>query len=273
MKTIVKTFLICLFLVNCSDSSHSEKGVSSVRHEMADAPKMMKESSNVENDEISSEKIERKLIKRGSIAFETDDLSTTRKNIEQAVEKFDAYISSDNESKNSYEVTSNVTVRIPSKNFDGFLAEIASKVDKFESKNISVDDVTEQFLDVQARLKVKKSLEERYSELLKKTKSVKEVLEVERELTKVRSDIESMEGRLKYLQNQVSFSTLDIRFYKVEVVQSSSKSFWRRLANAFNNGIDGIKWFFLSLVSIWPFILIGIGVFLFIKRRSKTSKN
>lgn len=273
MKTIFKFLMICLFVSACNNSETSAKGMSSVSYEaIEDESIEYRDAKYGGKSKNIIDEVERKLIKTGDIAFETDDLSATRKHIEQAVKKFNGYISSDNERKSSYDITSNLTVRIPSKNFDVFLAEISSKVDKFDSKNMSVNDVTEQFLDVQARLKVKKALEERYSELLKKTKSVKEILEVERELTTVRADIESMEGRLKYLQNQVSFSTLNIRFYKVEVVKSSSKSFWRRLANAFNNGIDNIKWFFLGLINIWPFILLGTLAFIFIRKRIKQRK-
>lgn len=269
MKTILKTLLLCLLILSCS-GERSAKGTSSSNYKVTEDS--YKEASLKESNEISSEQIERKLIKTGNIAFETDDLSATRKHIEQAVKKCNGYISKDDEYKSSSTITTNITVRVPSKNFDIFLADISSKVDKFDTKNISVNDVTEEFLDVQARLKVKKALEQRYSELLKKAKSVKEILEVERELTSVRADVESMEGRLKYLQNQVSFSTLSIRFYKVELNKSSSKSFWRRLANAFTNGVDNIKLFFLGLVNIWPFILLFIAIYIIIKKRIKQRK-
>ena len=216
--------------------------------------------------------VERKLIKTGDVSFETNDLSATRSHIEQVLKKYKGYIATDNEYKSSQSITTNLTVRIPSKSFDDFLNEISSKVSRFDNKNISVNDVTEQFLDVEVRLKVKKELEQRYSEILKKASSVKEIIEVERELNNVRSEIESIEGRLKYLQNQVSYSTLTIRFYKTEISKAYSKSYGKRLAEAFSSGIDNIKWFFIGLVNIWPFILLIIILIIFIKKRIKRKK-
>lgn len=271
MEATLKLLLIFLFFMSCSSDSKHLESVSSPIHKAIEESSVMEKSSSPD-EEVNPKEIERKLIKTGSVSFETDDLSATRKYIEQAVEKYNGYISTDNQYKSHNNITSNLTVRIPSKKFDAFLSDISSKVDKFDSKDISVKDITEQFLDIQVRLKVKKALEERYKDLLKKTNSVKEILEVEKELTIVRADIESMEGRLKYLQNQVSFSTLNIRFYKVEISQPSSKSFWRRLANAFTNGIDNIKWFFIGLVNIWPFIIISTLAFILIKKRIKNRK-
>lgn len=260
-----------LFFLACGGNS-SSKGVGSNDYSMSKEAVLETPNASVNSQspaKVISGSIQRKLIKRGDISFETDDLSKTKKNISEAVKKYGGYIANENEYKSSHRISNSITVRIPSIHFDGFLADISADVTKFDSKNISVNDVTEEFLDVQARLKVKKALEERYSELLKKAKSVKEILEVERELTNVRSSIESMQGRLKYLQNQVSFSTLKVNFYKVEIVRSSEDNFWRRLAQAFNNGISNIKWFFIGLINIWPFIILIILIYFIIKKRIK----
>lgn len=269
MRIFSVFFAAALLLISCNNTGEDTKSYGELKTSGSfDVTEELVESSEVtkENKEVT---IDRKLIKTGDISFETDDLTETRNHIEQAVKKYNGYISADNEYKSSQNITSNLTVRIPSENFDPFLNEISSKVERFDNKNISVNEVTEQFLDVQARLKVKKELEERYSEILKKANSVKEILEVERELTNVRSEIESIEGRLKYLQNQVSFSTLTIRFYKEEVSKVYSKSFGRRVVDAFSNGVDNIKWFFIGLINIWPFILLIILLILFIKKRIK----
>ena len=268
MRTILVFFGAFLLLISCNKGENTNSYGEHKTLGNFDIIEEVVESSEVtaENKEIT---FERKLIKTGDISFETDNLLETRNYIEQAVKKYNGYISADNEYKSSQNITSNLTVRIPSESFDSFLNEISLKVERFDNKNISVNDITEQFLDVQARLKVKKDLEQRYSEILKKANSVNEILEVERELTNVRSEIESMEGRLKYLENQVSFSTLTIRFYKKEVSRTYSKSFGRRIADAFSDGVDNIKWFFIGLVNIWPFILLLVLLIIFIKKRIK----
>ena len=272
MKKILNLFVVVILLTACNDGG---KNLESYGNNKA-LGNMVIDKDIEESVELKGNNeapvVERKLIKTGNVSFETNDLSATRNHIEQVLKKYNGYISTDNEYKSSQSITTSLTVRIPSKNFDAFLNEISSKVTRFDNKNISVNDVTEQFLDVEARLKVKKELEQRYSEILKKASSVKEIIEVERELNNVRLEIESMEGRLKYLQNQVSYSTLTIRFYKKEVSKTYSKSFGRRIADAFGNGIDNIKWFFIGLVNIWPFILLITLLVIFIKKRIKRKK-
>ena len=109
--------------------------------------------------------------------------------------------------------------------------------DKFTKKDLKKGSNE---IDYSAALN-KKQLEKKYLDILTKAKSVKEILEVEKELGKLREDIESVEGRLKYLQNQVSFSTLSINFYKTE---SNSSGFGKRISNGFSNGFENLKSFF-----------------------------
>jgi len=264
MKNLLKIALVFLLFISCNNESKPIYG---------DLGSLETEESIEFTKEKNITKIaERKLIKKGNISFETDNLVKTRKHILKVTKICKGYISEDSESKSYNKINTNITVRIAINKFDQFLAEVSSKVKNFDSKNITTSDVTEQFLDVQSRLKVKKKLEERYTQLLSKTKSVKEILEVERELSTVRLEVESIEGRLKYLQNQTSFSTLHIHFYKKEISKSPAKSFGNKLVNAFSNGLDNIKIFFLGLVNIWPFILFGILIFIFIKRRLKKNK-
>jgi hypothetical protein len=103
---------------------------------------------------------------------------------------------------------------------------------------------------------------------LKKAKNVIEILEIEKQIGQLRSEIESIEGRLKYLQNQVSFSTLTMTFYEDLPNQTE---FGQKFKNGFRNGWDNLILFFVVLTNIWPFILIGLGlvVGLRIYRRKK----
>jgi len=82
-------------------------------------------------------------------------------------------------------------------------------------------------------------------------------LEIEKQIGQLRSHIESIEGRLKYLQDRVSFSTLTMTFY--ETIQNKTE-FRQKFKNGFINGWDNLIWFFVVLINIWPFILIGLGL-------------
>ena len=132
-------------------------------------------------------------------------------------------------------------------------------------------DVTEEFLDIQARLKTKKELEYRYLALLKQAKDVSDILEIEEKMGQLRSDIESIEGRMKYLQSQVRFSTLTVSFYETV---PNSVSFGNKFKYGFKNGWENLIWFFVGLINIWPFIIIIAGSIwgLIVYRRNRREK-
>lgn len=251
MKHMTKYFGLILLLTffGCANSSDSTQIVMSAEEVLAPAAE--------QRSDKAMETIERKLIKEGRVEFESDDLNSTRKAIFEAVNKHSGYVSSDQEFKSPGRQSNTIIVRVPADEFDNFLSDATQGVDKFDSKAINVKDVTEEFLNVQARLKTKKELEERYIELLKQAKDVIEILEIEKQIGQLRSEIESIEGRLKYLQDRVAFSTLTMTFYETipDVTEFSQK-----FKNGFKNGWDNLIWFFVALINIWPFILIGLGL-------------
>ncbi len=197
----------------------------------------------------------KKVIKTGSIRFQTNDASQARKQIAASAKKYDAYISS--ETSNSYDnnINYSVEVRIPSAHFDAFLDSAIKGVDELDEKNINQKDVTDKFIDLESRLKSKRVLEERYLELVKKAKKISEILEIEQELNSIREEIEAKQGRLKYLQSQVSYSTIQFEFY---TTNPNRDLFSNKLGDSFQNGWELLKSLVIALVNIWPFILLAI---------------
>jgi hypothetical protein len=241
--------------------------VESMQFDAATSRKSKTTNQQLKKPQVNSQ---RKLIKTGNITFETKDIDVTRRIIIDLVNQNNGYVASDNQYKSDDRVSVTISIRIPADKFDSILDEIAKGVEKFDSKNIRISDVTEQFLDIEARLKTKKTLELKYLEILKRARTVREILDVERELGKLRSDIESTEGRLKYLQNQVSFSTLNITFYKQN--STSEASFIGKVSKAFKTGFENIKDFFLYMINIWPFIIILFLVFFYLRKRRLRTK-
>ena len=218
----------------------------------------------------SSTPIQRKLIKEGEIEFETDNLNKTRQSILKALNHVGGYIGSDQESKEPAKKVNTILVRIPADKFDLFISEATVGVTRFDRKDIRVKDVTEEFLDIEARLKTKKELENRFSELLKQAKNVTEILEIEKQMAQLRSDIESIEGRLKYLQSQVSLSTLTLTFYQTIPGETA---FGQKFKSGFRNGWDNLVWFLVFLVNLWPFVLIAIVTIYLFRHYGRNKKN
>ena len=221
----------------------------------------------------SPQNIEQKIIKEGNLHFETSDLAATYSQIQNAVKSNNAIIQNDTEGKDYESVFRKLIIRVPSKNFDLFLKDISKGVAYFDNKEISSQDVTAEYIDIDARLNAKKVLETRYLELLKKANKVSEMLEIEAQLSSIREEIEAKEGQLNYMLNRVTLSTITVEFYKSVAEESgATSSYGMKIWTAFKSGFNGLSSLFINLLSIWPFIIILFTVGYFIRKKFKSKK-
>ena len=213
--------------------------------------------------------LDRQLIKEGSINFETHDIAETRRHIEALVQKYGAYISQEDERVSSSRIYQNMTVRIPKSHFDVFVTELSGGVKKIDEKSITVQDVTEEFIDSTARLAVKKETEQGYLRRLNQAKTIKDILDIQNELQDIRSDIESIEGRLRYLKNSVNFSTLHISMYQQIETASETGSVFMPVWDAIKGGVQAFAAVCIALLYGWVFIALGIAAIIIILRSGK----
>jgi len=211
----------------------------------------------------------KKIIKNGTIAFETNNLSATRKKILASVKKYGGYVDQDSESldgdNNRREY--NLKIRVPAANFDFILDTVSSTAYKIDSRNISITDVTTEYIDIKTRLDNKKALEKRYLELLAKAAKISDMLEIENKLADIRSDIESTQGQLNYLSKQVAYSSLDVTFYTSQPAQvNSGDGTGYKFKTALGNGWQMLQNLFFGFIGLWPVILI-IGVLYWLFKR------
>lgn len=270
---IVYAFLLLTLPLMCSKSATKGTDSYSYSLEESDLEAPIMQMSIVPNDEyIQDSPQEQKLIKEALLRFETQDLEKTYKTITKFVLQNNGYIQDDEASKSYNQFTRRLNIRIPTDKFQKTVDSIASNVTYFDTKEITSKDVTEEFIDLEARLKAKETLETRYLELLKKANTVTEILEIERELSSIREEIESKQGRLKYLQNKVSLSILTVEFYKTTSESGVTVSYGQKMWNAIASGFDGLSFFFLGILYVWPFILIFLILIFILRRWLKRSK-
>ncbi|PBI87473.1 hypothetical protein BSF41_29100 [Flavobacterium sp. ACN2] len=271
-------FLCFLFLIlsGCSKSEAESNDVAVSAVMVPPPPPAGASESNRKDQDLnesSTTKIPQKIIKQGSLRFETDNLENTYNQIQKAVSDNKARIINDSEGKDYNSVYRSLTVKVPSQNFDRFINNVSKGVSYFEVKNISAEDVTEQFIDLTSRLNTKKKLEERYLQILQKATKVSEILEIEKQISAIREEIESKEGQLKYLESRVSESTITIEFYKTIAEKEGVKiSYGSKLWTAVKSGFFSLSDFLISLISIWPFIIIFCVLAYFIRKRLKRRK-
>ncbi|MBK8551943.1 MAG: DUF4349 domain-containing protein [Ignavibacteria bacterium] len=189
------------------------------------------------------------------------------------------YITNSNSSVNtSGKKQGIIEARIPLQNFDTFISNV-SKSGKVMSLNVTGNDITEEYIDLEARHKTQKALEERLIELLEeKTAKLTDVVEVEQKLADVRAQIESMEGRMRYLKNQSDFSTLSISLFEPSLLQTSSGGgFFYEISEAFKEGLNGFTDVLTGLITFMiafsPVLIFGLIVFVLIRRLVLKRKN
>lgn len=269
MKTIFFSAFLAVLPLACSGGSGEDVYMEETAYAVEDASYAPGSEFKVGDERNENPLVEtQKLIRNAQLRFETQNLEETYQKVNAASAKHQAYFQRDTEGKDYQSLYRSLTIRVPQKNFESLINDITTGITYFDMKEIGSRDVTEQFIDLEARLKAKKSLEERYLDLLKKATKISEILEIERELTNIREEIESKEGQLKYLQSSVSYSTIDIHFYKKMARGEQTRvSYWTKIKNGFVSGWNGMLSFFIGLLHIWPFILILVVLIWYLKRK------
>lgn len=274
MKQIFFFLLLSLSLFSCEKA---ENNFDSKVQAIMLAPKSEK-SKFTQNDLASpskpTEAIEPKIIKEGNLRFETKDLQATYNQIIKNITASGGTIQSDVEGNDYESVFRKLIIRIPSQKFDVFMTNITKGVRFFDTKEITSEDVTAEYIDINARLNAKKTLENRYLELLKKATKVTEMLEIETQLSLIREEIEAKQASLNYLQNRVAFSTITIEFYKTVAQESGATvSYGTKIWTAITSGFNSLSGLFIWLLSVWPYLIITIVVLYFIRKKIKTKKS
>lgn len=217
----------------------------------------------------------KKLIKTGNLTIESKHIEKSKSNLDAALKSLDGYYDNEQFSKSDYEFRYSLTVRVPSGNFDDILQVINHGDDEIISKNIKTRDVSTEYVDIETRLKSKKAYLQRYEDFLSRAKSMDELLQIQEKIRALIEEIESQEGRLQFLDDQVGYSTLDIELYKTISHPDSATEepgFWENAKESIANGWSGVVVLFLGLLSIWPLLLILVPAGIYGYRKLKNPK-
>lgn len=284
MKSIFCLIIFAVIgLVNCNGGSSTFNNIGTSNDKMIiPEPIASTESSGAMpapppsagggEDAIAHEEITPKIIKSGEVRIQVENLKKSRLALNPILQKYEAYISNENETGASYQNETSITIRT-NKNYDSLLIDIIGLATYVEYKRINLQDVTEEYIDVTARLKTKKEVEQRYKDILKQAKNIEDILKVETQLSQIREQIESAEGRIKFLNNKTQYSTLTLNMYEKLAYQASPDiSFFSKLFVAFKEGWYGLLSLIIGIVSswhIWLFLafLFSIIRWLWLKRK------
>lgn len=232
-------------------------------------------NNTVQNPMIDKD---RKIIKSANINLETMKFEECINNILKEVETKGGYVESSNiEGKRvqfeggTQNRSGRIAIRVPKNEFDNFI----NNIDSFGNpimKSVNGEDITAQYFDSEARLKSLKVQEERMIELLKKATELKDVVELEKHLTEVRYQIESLTGNLKRWDSMVDYSQITITIMEVAQLTPSEKTpitLGEKIAMGFQKSINNLvkimKGSIVAIAIILPYAVI-IAVLAFIAR-------
>lgn len=220
----------------------------------------------------------RMIIRTGTMSMEVDSYDETEGKIKDIVKNFGGYLTNSASKLNADgKKQGSITIRVASEKFDAMISEL-SKIGKVMNQNITGKDVTEEYMDAEARLKTQRELESRLLKLLaEKTAKLTDVVEVEQKLANVRENIEKTEGRMRYLKDQASYSTLTVSVYEPSLLTTSSGGgFFYELGQGVKKGLSGftsvLRGIITVIIALSPIIIIVLIIAYFIVRYFRKKK-
>jgi glucan-binding YG repeat protein len=294
---LVTFITLVLFLAACSSSSKSEEAkMSSDSSKVIDSGQAAIEEksqvsfdNNAKQEEAAPRELEvpnQMVIYQADLQLRVKKFEQTLQNIEEQVIKYGGYISESNVSKDGVEqVSGQITVRIPQKNFQAFLREAEGQAAEVLQRNITGTDVTEEYVDLDSRLKSKRVVEERLTSFMKTAQKTEDLLKISADLAAVQEEIETIQGRMKYLENQTALSTIHISLFENKVIvpnlEEEDLNTWDKTKKQFMNSTNmllaAISWLFVFMVGNLPVLVIlavvAVFIYLYIKKVQKRNGN
>ena len=224
----------------------------------------------------------RMIIHQAQLRVHVKDLGKAQLKIEQKVNEYGGYIVESNVYRESDRLVSGmITVRVPEKHFQRFLADAEEEAAEILERNVTGQDVTEQYVDLESRVKSKRAVEERLLEFMGKAEKTADLLNISSDLAKVQEEIEVIVGQMKYFENQTSFSTIEIFMYEDRVIVPEIDSLdldtWEKTkkqlvtsTNFLLAAASGVVVFLIGNLPVIAILLLGgVGIYFIIKRKRK----
>ena len=273
---ILSVLLLVGLLLSCNEKKYKENvsmnGVDvSESYEAVEDTKTTVLESTAVKQEIPKKL---KIIKSAHVRYKVNKVKMATGQINKMVQQFSGYISDQRFQNTVYQIENRFTIKVPEKHFDVLMDSLVQVAEFVDYENITTQDVTEEYIDLNSRLKTKLEVKQRYETILRqRAKTVKDILATEEKLRVIQEEIEATQGRLNYLTNKVSYSTIQVDLYETvdykETPDSYTRTFFSKTKEGFSFGWKLVQSIVLGIIYIWPLILIGVLLFFIIRRKFK----
>lgn len=236
------------------------------------------------NSQDLSNGLNKKLMYKANIVMEIQDYGKAQSEVRNTVTLSGGYIVNFSETQSSSEKGGTFIVKVPANGFSSFLNRLENIVHENLQRSIEGQDATEEYVDLESRLKAKQIMEEQYVAFMKKATKTTDLVAFANELERIQSEIEQMKGRMRYIDQNVSYSTVEIRLYETPQKKDDPKTsaiqapLGQRVSQAFQGSIDVItivvQWIIVILSGSLPLLVIAAFVLLilWLARRSGQRK-
>jgi len=226
--------------------------------------------------------VDRKIIYKANLTLQVEKYAEAQARIEEAVSRAGAYILQFSEHETTYERSGTFSIKVPASGFSSLLSQL-EQIHPSAKKSMQGQDVSEEFVDLSSRLKAKEVVESRLIIFMEKASKTDELLAFSNELSKVQEDIERLKGRMRYLEQNVAYSTIDVRMSQklgsAAVIQAQDGGpLLQRAASALNGSVAVLsllfQWAVVVIAALLPVgvVLAVIGVPLWMLRRARKKK-
>ncbi len=305
--SIISLSLLIMLFTGCSNHSSEENSQADKAPSEAESKSSLTNQAEVEQDANMKSETEvnmdqkdnetaeikemnqqaRKVIYTANLSIKVESYEQTLKLIQQKLSEANGYIVNSNSNSIGEDegLEGTITVRIPQNKFESFIQAVEAGSTKVIERNITGQDVTEEFVDLESRLKSKQVVEARLLDFMKNAEKTEDLLKISTDLATVQEEIEQIKGRMNYLSNQVELSTVTIYMtqdsVKVPSLDNENLNTWEKTKEQFMKSLNfllqaGSSLFVLFVGSLPILILIGGLLFLFwllvIKRRKQNGK-
>lgn len=208
---------------------------------------------------------DRKIIRNANLTVEVTSATDSQRKIVSIAETHQGFVVTSeatqrtSEDRTKPEITVNLVVRVPAAQFNQVMEEIRAVGARVTQEKVTGQDVTEEFMDLDARIKNQKALEAQFLEIMKRAGKVEDALSVQTQLAEVRTEIEKLEGRRRFLENQSSLSTINVTLQPPTQIVNAT-GFWYSVRSAFSDGVDvavGIVLFLIrAIIALLPIVVL-----------------
>jgi len=180
---------------------------------------------------------DRKIVRNANLELRVDNVATAVQQIDDVAAGAGGFVSASNVFVNSGEEdsadrtqTATVTIRVPAEAYPTVVARLRGVAKETVSETSTASEVTEEFTDLQARLRNLQATEQRYLDLLGKAASIDEILTVQDRLNGVRLEIEQVTGRINVLNNQTDFASITVKLSPLPAIAQAGHENWAQKA-------------------------------------------